>query len=212
MCVTTAGFSTDLIMGIVLVAIILFSLSVHEFAHAWVANLFGDPTAKLEGRLSLNPIRHWDPIGTSLLVGLIMLTSFGIPLPIFGWGKPVPVDERNFDNPRIQGVQTALAGTMANLLLAVLIAGLLRLTHLPSAVVSALTLAVYINIFLMFFNLLPVPPLDGSRLLRLFLPDSVYYAISGNIITFFLLIFLVIYFLLDYVVLLSTHLTTFLIG
>lgn len=198
--------------AIIVSTIIVVSLSVHEAAHAAVANLFGDPTARLEGRLTLNPIKHWDPIGTTLLVGLIFLASFGLPTAIFGWGKPVPVDERNFDNPKLHGLQTALAGPMSNLLLAFVLGLVVRFGGFGEAVDSVLMLGIYINVFLMFFNLIPVPPLDGSRILRLFISEQTYYWLSSNIFIFVALIFIVITFVLDFVVRLATNLTSLLAG
>ncbi len=203
---------SSLLTGLIYVIIILISLSFHEFAHAFVANIFGDPTAKLDGRLSLNPVNHWDPIGTTMLVVLTFLNSFGLNLPIFGWGKPVPIDERNFDNPKMHGLQAALAGPMSNLILAAVIAAIMKYTSLPNIADQFLVMAVYLNIFLMFFNILPIPPLDGSRLLRLILPDGVYYSLTTNFVAYFIMIFVTIFFLLDYVMVLSVRLTTILVG
>jgi len=196
-----------------LIVIILLSLSVHEFAHAAVANLFGDPTAKLEGRLSLNPIKHWDGVGTTLLVVLIGIRALGfVGLPIFGWGKPVPVNEDNFDNPRLHGIQTALAGPMSNFVLAILLSLVLRSFDLSQIITTILLTAVYLNIFLMFFNLLPIPPLDGSRLLRLFISDRTYYSLASSPLFLFGAIFLVLFVFADYIVFASTYLTKVLIG
>ncbi len=200
------------LVGIGVIVLILMSLTVHEFAHAFVANLFGDPTAKMDGRMSLNPLRHWDPVGTTLLVGLLVLRMFGLNLPVFGWGKPVPVDERNFDNPRLYGIQTALAGPMSNLILAIVFAAIYRFVALPDLAEAIIFLGIYLNIFLMFFNLLPIPPLDGSRLLRLFLPEQTYFSLASNPLLFFGIFFLVIFFLLDYLVFASNQLTALLIG
>ncbi len=200
------------LIGLGVILLVLMSLTVHEFAHAFVANLFGDPTAKMDGRMSLNPLRHWDPIGTTLLVGLLALRLFGLNLPVFGWGKPVPVDERNFENPRMYGIQTALAGPMSNFILAILFAALYRFVVLPDELGVIIFLGVYLNLFLMFFNLLPIPPLDGSRLLRLFLPEQTYFALASNPLLFFGIFFLVIFFLLDYLVLASNQLTAVLLG
>lgn len=205
------GITNVLIVAVIYIVIILFSLSVHEFAHAYVANIFGDPTAKIMGRLSINPLRHWDSIGTSLLVGTLILASFGVGVPVFGWGKPVPVDERNFENPRLYGFQTAIAGPMSNFVLAVIIAIIARFVHLPDPAAQFLTEAVYLNIFLMFFNLIPVPPLDGSRILRLFLPDEWYARLNNNPYTMIFLLILVFYFLIGILASLSQHLTVFLL-
>jgi Zn-dependent protease len=157
--------------------------------------MFGDPTAKLEGRMTINPLAHWDRIGTTLLVVLIFISSFGLSLPVFGWGKPVPIDERNFDNPRWQGFQTAIAGPMSNLILAMILAAITRF-GIGSFWESVLYLAIGLNIFLMLFNLIPVPPLDGSRILRLILPEEIYFALVSNPAIYFTLIILVIFFLL----------------
>ncbi len=176
---------------LIIIVIILISFSTHEYAHGWMANRLGDPTARLEGRLSLNPIAHWDPLGTSLLVGLLLLRGIGLPVFVFGWGKPVPINENNFKNPRFDSFKTALAGPIVNLVLAI---GLAQILYIPSMANSALApvlvLAVTINIFLAIFNLLPVPPLDGSRILRIFLSDETYYRLEqfSSILIFGLLI------------------------
>lgn len=205
---------SGLIVAVVLIIIILVSLSVHEFAHAAIANLFGDPTARLEGRMTLNPLKHWDQVGTTLLVGLIFLRfGLGFPLPfIFGWGKPVPVNENNFENPRLHGLHTALAGPMSNLILATLLSLVLKFFNLPSPWENLMILAVYINLILMFFNLLPIPPLDGSRILRLFISEQAYFALASNPMIFFALIFVVFFFLLQYIVVASLSLCQFLVG
>ncbi|HSX42160.1 MAG TPA: site-2 protease family protein [Candidatus Saccharimonadales bacterium] len=202
----------SLLQAVILIVILLFSLSVHEAAHGAVAYLFGDDTAKRFGRLTLNPLAHWDRVGTTLLAGLILLNAFGIAVPVIGWGKPVPVDESKMDNPRFQGLQVALAGPMSNFILAAIIALIARFIPMPAWLSSALALAVFINLFLMFFNLLPIPPLDGSRILRLFISDEAYYRLASNPILFFVIFFVVIYYLAAPLQTLTSHLAGFLLG
>lgn len=203
----------SILTGLLLIVIIIGSLSVHEFAHALTASLFGDPTAKNEGRLTLNPFKHWDPVGTTLLVTMLGLRALGLNgLLAFGWGKPVPVNEGNFDNPRLHGIQTALAGPMSNFLLAVLLALLIRLVDWPEVVDAVLRLAVSVNLFLMFFNLLPIPPLDGSRVLRLFMSESAYYSLASSPLFLLGALFVILFYLSGYLVQATGYLTVLLIG
>jgi Zn-dependent protease len=142
------------------IIIILAAVSVHEFAHAWASDYLGDPTAKLEGRLTLNPLAHLDPIGTLTLI------LFG-----FGWGKPVPVDSYNLKNPRRDEALISLAGPLSNILLAVFFGIIFR--FLPQLQITNYQLLINflaINLGLAYFNLLPLPPLDGSKILFGILP------------------------------------------
>ncbi len=150
----------------------------HEIAHGYVARLFGDPTAYEAGRLSLNPIRHIDPVGTVVLPMALALAH----APIFGWARPVPVDERRLRNPRWHMVLVALAGPATNLVLAIVaaIAMGLILSHYrgvepgPAAAFITENLANFqsINVFLAVFNMLPIPPFDGSKVLGGLLPPA----------------------------------------
>ncbi|MCX6844058.1 MAG: site-2 protease family protein [candidate division WOR-3 bacterium] len=143
---------------------ILFGLTIHEFSHGYVAWRLGDPTAKMMGRLTLNPLKHLDPIGT------IALFIFR-----FGWAKPVPIDPRNFRHPTRDMAISSLAGPAANLLTAIVAGLILRLLDVFHVGGFALMLTYYFvlfNLILCFFNLIPIPPLDGSRLLYHLLPPN----------------------------------------
>jgi Zn-dependent protease len=164
----------------------LFAISVHESAHAWMANLRGDPTARMLGRISLNPIKHIDPVGTLLLPAVAMFFH----APVIGWAKPTPVDPRNFKNPVLDDILTSVVGPISNFVVAISAVFALALVKLVSPlgnqIVSQgfatdtdsfllpLCLLMYelmvINVVLGVFNLIPVPPLDGSHVVRHLLP------------------------------------------
>ncbi len=156
---------------------LLFSLCVHEAAHAWMANRCGDPSARLLGRLTLNPAKHIDPIGT-VVMPLIMMVS-GLPY-LFGWAKPVPFNPLNLKNIRRDPVLIAVAGPASNLLIAVACALFLRILivlsnagldlPLMEPILHGIFALVAINLVLILFNLIPVPPLDGHYVLYYFLP------------------------------------------
>jgi Zn-dependent protease len=147
--------------------VLLFSVIVHEVAHGFVALLNGDPTAKMLGRITLNPAPHIDPIGTIILPLLLLMTHAGI---IFGWAKPVPVNPLNYRNYRWGEFAVSAAGPVSNLALAGLFSFLVRLGLDNPGLMQMAYFGVSINIFLALFNLIPIPPLDGSHILALFLP------------------------------------------
>jgi Zn-dependent protease len=164
-----------LLIALAMIPGLVIAIVFHEVAHGWTALVLGDPTAKERNRLSLNPIRHVDPFGTLLLPGLLALTG----APVFGWAKPVPVIKQRLRNPRFGMMAVAVAGPATNLVLATLGAialGLLARTvgaepgELAGFAIAALYLFVAINVFLALFNLLPIPPFDGSHIVEGLLP------------------------------------------
>lgn len=150
--------------------VLLFSLSVHEAAHAWSASQLGDDTAKRQGRVTLNPVVHADPIGTLLLPLIAMVSG----APVIGWAKPTPVNTRNLRAPRRDHILVTAAGPISNLLIAFAAAAAMRVGLAGGGwfdllIVEALTL----NVLLAVFNMLPIPPLDGGQILMALLPRSV---------------------------------------
>lgn len=161
------SLSSDTIYWIIFaVPSILIASTVHEYAHGWVAYKLGDPTAKAEGRLTLNPIKHIDPIGALSMV-----------LFRFGWSKPVPINEYNFEHREADTALTALAGPTSNMIMATF-TGLINLLVRPeqgSIIWAVLFTFISVNISLALFNLLPIPPLDGHKIVRAFLPKKLRY-------------------------------------
>lgn len=180
----------------------LFSLSFHEAAHGWVANRLGDPTAKMRGRLTLNPRPHMDLIGTVLLPFL----GFFWGGFIIGWGVPVPVDYRNLKDWKRDGLYIAGAGPVSNLILAVLIAGLIHFfayaypdwmtpdgNHTAFTILGAVVQMFYLNLALAFFNLIPIHPLDGGKILYGLLPQP-YADRFDSFVTRFGVVLLLLFF------------------
>ncbi len=186
----------ELLAAIVLYAVpILLAVSLHEAAHGWIAYLLGDPTAKVMGRLTANPLKHIDPIGT-VLVPIVMIILIGVP---FGWAKPVPVDVRNFVQPQKDMALVAIAGPAANFLMAIAwtLVMVIALKVLPAGGLAAslkvmAEIGVMINLILMVLNLMPIPPLDGGRIVTGVLPYEVAALMSrfemfGMVLVIFLL-------------------------
>ncbi len=159
-------------LQIAMILILIMSVVIHEMAHGYAANWLGDPTARLQGRLSPNPIVHLDPLMSVILPGLLVMS--GSPI-LFGAAKPVPYNPYNFTNQKWGEAIVAAAGPASNIVLALIFAVVVRFADALALSETFITLAVQViilNIFLAFFNLVPIPPLDGSKILPRFLPYS----------------------------------------
>lgn len=176
---------------------VVFAVTVHEVAHGYVACLLGDKTAKILGRLTLNPIKHIDLIGTIILPAVLLLLNTGI---ILGWAKPVPINPYNFANYRRDSALVALAGPLANLLMAIAWASIAKISYIllinGLSGVQAIYLmgmaGISINLMLMVLNLLPIPPLDGSHIVASLLPPRIAVRYSNiSSFGFIILIFLI---------------------
>ncbi len=162
---------------IALIIALIVSIVVHEVAHGYMAHWLGDPTARLEGRLTFNPLAHIDPLMSIIVPGLLIMTNAPF---VFGAAKPVPYNPYNFSNQRWGEAMVAAAGPAINIFLAVVFAGLIRIADAtPLFTESFITLAfqiVVMNLFLAFFNLVPIPPLDGSKILPRLLPQHLRFS------------------------------------
>ena len=160
---------------VTVIVCLIASIVIHEMAHGYVANWLGDPTARLAGRLSGNPLPHLDPWGSIIIPGVLVVTGSAL---LFGWAKPVPYNPYNLSNQKWGEAMVAAAGPLSNLLLAVIFAVLIRQSEyigLPSSFIDLASYVVYINILLACFNLIPFPPLDGSKILSSVLPTSLAF-------------------------------------
>lgn len=158
---------SQIMLLIFFLSILLFSITFHEYCHAWAADKLGDPTAKELGRLTINPLAHIDPFGTVILPLTLFFLSGGSFT--IGWAKPVPINPNQFKNPKKDLKWIGASGPLANLILATLLA---LLVHLGFPGKDLLLLGIFINLLLAVFNLLPIPPLDGSRIVASFLPPQ----------------------------------------
>jgi Zn-dependent protease len=180
---------------IIYIVVLLLSISAHEAAHAWMSYKFGDDTAYLLGRVTLNPVKHTDPVGTLLIpiINFVAAAGAGIFVPLIGWGKPTPVNPLRWRNKDTANIMVSLAGIMANLLLAIiafavlkvlLVTGTLggegsRLGSFDEPVLTLLFEVLTMNVSLAVFNLFPIPPLDGSKILYSILPAAAHDALDA---------------------------------
>lgn len=153
------------------IIVLILSIVIHEVAHGYAAERLGDPTARLEGRLTLNPLKHIDPLGSIIIPGILLLSNAQI---LFGWAKPVPYNPYNLRPGRFSEAFVAGAGPVVNLAIAILFSLFIRFgleMGAPSEFIKLASTVVYINILLAFFNLVPMPPLDGAKVLRSLFPS-----------------------------------------
>ncbi len=182
---------------IAMIVALVISVILHEMAHGYAANWLGDPTARLQGRLSANPLVHIDPLMSVIIPGLLVLSGSTI---LFGAAKPVPYNPYNFSNQKWGEAIVAFAGPLANIVIALIFAGLIHLSGVLPFNDTFLTLAfqiIVLNIFLALFNLVPIPPLDGSKILPRFLPlalglryDAIRHRLEQNMTLSFLIVIL----------------------
>jgi Zn-dependent protease len=187
---------------VIVLPVLLFSVVIHECAHALAAERCGDYTARMLGRITLNPVPHIDPVGSILVPVILLLTKSSI---FFAWAKPVPVNPNNFRHPRRDDIIVSFAGPFSNLILSLIFAALLLLTIILISTTSEISMwsknliqlfryGVWINIILAFFNLIPIPPLDGSHILRNLLPYEAARAYDSIQPYGFLILLVAIYF------------------
>lgn len=191
---------------IFIILALILSIVLHEMAHGYAAFWLGDPTAKLQGRLSANPLVHLDPLGSIIIPGFLFFSGAGI---LFGWAKPVPYNPYNLTDQKYGEAKVAAAGPAINIIIALIFGLLIRFSEVLSLNTAFVELAgyiVFINILLALFNMIPVPPLDGSKILTAFLPFGMQRGyqqflslVQGyGIFVFFIFIFIMIQFIWPY--------------
>jgi Zn-dependent protease len=178
-------------MIIIWILAFIVAITVHEASHAWMADRLGDPTARLMGRLSLNPIVHYDPIGTTLLLVLSIMRFFNPAIIPFGWAKPVEFDPYNLKNPRRDSALISFAGPASNLTVALFVS---VIAHFQPAIAIFVVPFIVLNVSLAIFNLVPIHPLDGGKILVGLLPHKYAYPVEkflaqyGTILLFILIL------------------------
>ena len=188
----------DLILLLFKISVLIYSIIIHEYAHGWMADRLGDPTARHSGRLTLNPIPHIDPIGSILIPGFLLMTGSNF---LIGWAKPVPFNPYNLTDKKHGAMKVAAAGPASNFLIALSLGLILR--FLPDGIfeiysaqvfVQLIASVIWLNLLLMVFNLLPIPPLDGSKIFLSFLPykiqETIYRFEQFGMLFLFALLFL----------------------
>jgi Zn-dependent protease len=202
----------DILNSIIYVVILIFSVALHEIAHGYAALHEGDDTALRAGRLTLNPISHLDMFGSVILPILLVISQTGF---VFGWAKPVPYDERRLRNHRKSILLVASAGIIANLLIAIIFALLIRASGafgIGMEFLPVFSIIVLLNIVLAIFNLVPIPPLDGSKILFALLPERYQYLEATLLRYSFIFVIIFIFFLWQYISPIVTLIFRFLVG
>jgi len=182
----------ELLITLITIPAFLYSVILHEISHGFVAYLLGDRTAKNMGRLSLNPLRHIDPFGTILLPVLLLVSTFG--RFAFGYAKPVPINPRYFKHAEKGMMITGAAGPLSNIAIGSILGLMVKAGLVTGAAKLIFLNVIFLNFFLALFNLVPVPPLDGSRILAYFLPGSLKYSYYQLERFGFLIVFLLLFF------------------
>ncbi len=195
------------------IAVFIISVMMHEVSHGYMANALGDPTAKYEGRITLNPLKHIDMFG-SIILPLVLILS-GAPF-VFGWAKPVPYNPYNLRSKKWGSLLVAIAGPLSNIAIAVVFGSLLRgglfLGYANQAIVDVVTIIVFVNVLLAIFNLIPIPPLDGSKIVMSFLPFDWKLRIERYEQYYFIIFILFVVSLWQFMFPIVTYVATLILG